>query len=197
VRLWKRVYAERRAVVLPLIVLLVANLAVLALVVFPLEQNVNGAHDTAFDSMTALEAAKKENQHAKIAKARKDDADVELAKFYAEILPKNDAEASDLTNFWLHRQAAANGLDFETGQWKREPLRESRLTRIEGTVLLRGTYANITKFLYDLETAEEFVVVEKVELGESGTVEAAGGGIIEISLDVATYFVTPPGEGDR
>jgi hypothetical protein len=63
--------------------------------------------------------------------------------------------------------------------------------------MLRGTYANITKFLYDLETAEEFVVVEKVELGESGTVESSSGGIIEISLDIATYFLTPAGDGDR
>jgi hypothetical protein len=197
VKLWKRVYAERRAVALPILVLLVANLGVLALVVFPLEQSVKGAHDAAYEATIALEAARKENADAKLAKARKDEADIELAKFYAEILPKSAAEASSLTDFWLHLQARRANLEFQTGQYTLAPIRESRLTKASGTIMLRGTYANITKFLYDLETAEEFVVVEKVELGESGTFESSSSGIIEISLDVATYFLTPAGEGDR
>ena len=38
--LWRRIYLERRAVVLPLVVLLVANVAALALAVFPLKRSV-------------------------------------------------------------------------------------------------------------------------------------------------------------
>ncbi|MEZ5319636.1 MAG: hypothetical protein R2752_19705 [Vicinamibacterales bacterium] len=195
--LWKRVYVERRAVVLPLIALLVANVAALALGVFPLRQSVANAQDEAYRATTGLEAARRDNQSARTARVRKDEADVELTKFYTDVLPKSPAEASYLTHLWLQLRARRYNLDFQTGLYKVEPLRESRLSKASGNVLLRGTYADIRRFLYDVETAQEFIVVEKVELGESGSLQDSAGGIVAVTLDVATYFVTPGGGGEK
>jgi Tfp pilus assembly protein PilO len=54
-----------------------------------------------------------------------------------------------------------------------------------------GRYANIRRFLYAVETASEFVVVEKVGLAQSTATEQGSNGALEVSLVVATYFVTP------
>ena len=85
--LWRRVYAERRAVVLPLLVALVANVAVLALGVFPLERSVAGAETAALDAKSDLANARREDMQAKTARTSMERGDVELKKFYAEILP--------------------------------------------------------------------------------------------------------------
>lgn len=195
--LWRRVFEERRQVMLPLLVLLVGNLVVLAFAVLPMRQAVSSATDAARAAQDGLEAARQAHEDAKVARSRKEEADTELRRFYTQILPRTAADASGLTDFWLHSQARRSNLEFQTGQYKLEPIRDSRLTKMSGKVLLRGTYANITRFLYDIETAEEFVVVEKVELGESGAVEASSSGVIEIALDVATYFVTPAARGGQ
>jgi Tfp pilus assembly protein PilO len=196
-QLWRRVFVERRSVVLPLLGLLVVNVAVLALVVLPLRRSVTAAEETSIQALADLGVATRDNQAAKLAKSRKEEADVELTKFYAEVLPKNQAEATNLIEFWLDRRARAASLEFRQSQLDVEPVRESRMVKASATVSLRGTYANITRFLYDVETADPFVIVEKVELGESSTLQGASEGIIEIDLDVATYFVGASAPGGR
>jgi Tfp pilus assembly protein PilO len=63
------------------------------------------------------------------------------------------------------------------------------LSRAFSRVTLEGRYPNIRRFLYDVEKAKEFIVVEKVELAEQGDQPAANG-LLEVSLVVATYFQT-------
>ena len=55
-------------------------------------------------------------------------------------------------------------LKYQGGQWDREEIRDSSLTKVTGQITLTGDYSNIRQFLYNLETAKEFVVAEKVEL---------------------------------
>ncbi|HET9370097.1 MAG TPA: hypothetical protein VFO19_07605 [Vicinamibacterales bacterium] len=192
--LWARVYAERRKTVLPLIALFVVNLGVLLLGVWPLKTSVANAKTEAFNQIAALADAKRANQQAHTARDRKNSADVELTTFYSEILPKSYAEASYVTRLFLHDVADRTQLQFQAGDYKPEPIRESRLWRFSGKVVLRGSYQNIRRFLYEVETAPEFVVIDKVELGESGSVQQqAGTGVIEIGLDVSTFFLPPAG----
>ena len=66
-----------------------------------------------------------------------------------------------------------------------EPVDESSLDRMSANVSLSGDYSNIRRFIYDLETAEEFFVVESVKLAPSSR---RGGGSLEVLLGVATYF---------
>ena len=186
--LWRRVYAERRAIVLPLAVALVANVAVLALGVFPLERSVAGAESAALEAKADLANARREDMQAKTARTSMERGDVELKKFYAEILPHDYGSAIDILNFSLGDAADDVNLKFQTGQWDREAIRDSSLTKVTGKITLTGDYANIRQFLYNLETATEFVVVEKVELTEANTVRATTA--LEVQLAVATYYLT-------
>ena len=73
-----------------------------------------------------------------------------------------------------------------------DAVRDSRLSRAFSTVTLVGRYANVRRFLYAVETATEFIVVERVGVEEATSPGASGN--LEVSLMVATYFLSPAGQ---
>jgi Type II secretion system (T2SS), protein M subtype b len=193
--LWRRVYQERRSVVLPLVVFLLANVGVYVLGVLPLGRSVESDRTAAFDALAGLGAARLVDTTAKNARARKEQADLELKKFYGDVLPTGASGAVNIVSFWLQQTAEAAGLQFKSNQTSQEPVKDSRLTRVASTVTLRGDYANVRRFLYAAETAPQFVVIEKVRLAEPANSDSATGGGLELVLDVSTYYVTPGGSG--
>jgi hypothetical protein len=186
-----RVFTERRRVVLPLLVFLALNVAVLALIVFPLQRSVASAESASAQAALSLQSARKLQKTVADEKAAKARADVELKKFYTEILPKDFAGARNLTNFWLGRIAEESRLTYRAGQYDSEEVRGSGLMKLTGEVTLVGDYADIRRFLYQVETAREFVIIERVALSQPGAVQ--GGAQLDLALSVVTYF--RPGAG--
>jgi Tfp pilus assembly protein PilO len=187
VSLVRRVFRERRAIVLPLTVFLLANVAVLALVVFPLERSVGGLKEGEVEALAARGQSLKLEGAAKAAQQSKDRAESELRKFYGQVLPADLQAASDLTYSWLDRVARESGVEFSRSTFKEDEIRESRLKRWTANAKLVGDYANVRKFLYAVETAEEFVIIEEVGLSQ---IEATrGGDLLELELSLATYFL--------
>jgi Tfp pilus assembly protein PilO len=192
-RLYARVYHERRRVVLPLLVLLVANLAVLALVIFPLQRRVSAAADAEFRALAQMENAKREDTDARMAQSRKQEVDVELARFYKEIMPRDLAAAQVLTQLWLATVARNNGVLFQQSTDRHAEVRDSRLTKVTSEATLSGTYRDIRRFLYAVESAPEFVIIEEVQLGDTGTsAQMNQKGELEIAIKASTYFVREP-----
>ena len=190
--LTKRIFVERRRVILPLIVFLLANVAGLGAVLW-LQRGEANAEIDRLQTDSELADARKLAMQAKDQKTRKDRADIELGKFYADILPKDFATAQNMTNFWLGRIAASSRLKYRGGTFDPAPVRDSRLTKFTGEVTLVGEYADIRRFLYEVETAEEFLIIEKVALSQPNS--AQGGGQLEVALSVATYFLSEPHVG--
>jgi hypothetical protein len=60
------------------------------------------------------------------------------------------------------------------------------LSKLTTTYTLTGEYRDVRKFIYSLETAPEFIVLENVGLQASG--EQAQGRGLAMTLDIATYF---------
>jgi len=189
VRLWRRVYEERRGVALPLLVFLVANVAILALAVFPLQRSVAGDESDALDARMKLSRALIDNRKAKEARSRKEEADQELKKFYADVLPVDYPSSERLMVFWVWSAARQSRVQPVSTQAVAQPLHDSRLQRVSCHVTLRGDYQDILHFLYLLETAQQFVIVEKVELAQQGTALNNPNGTLEVGLDVATYYL--------
>lgn len=183
----RRVFKERRALVLPLMVFLLANVAVLALGVFPLARSVAGLKEGEVEALAARGQALKLETAAKAALQSKDRAETELRQFYGQILPADVQAASQLTYSWLDRVARESGVEFARSTFKEDEMRESRLKRWTAKAKLVGDYANVRKFLYAVETAEEFVIIEEVGLSQ---IEATRGGeLLELELSLATYFL--------
>jgi Tfp pilus assembly protein PilO len=60
----------------------------------------------------------------------------------------------------------------------------SRLQKVTTTYALTGDYQDVRQFIYSLETAPEFMVLENVALSAPEDTERA----LTVQLDVATYF---------
>ena len=187
--LWRRIFEERKQVLLPLGIALVANIAVLMLAVLPLQTAVASADARAVGAMRELGDARRLDRQVTQARTGKVRADEELHKFYTEVLPRDFPTAQTTTNLWLTQAAEDAGLSFKGSHFDWDAIRDSALSRAFSRVTLEGRYPNIRRFLYDVEKAKEFIVVEKVELAEQGDQPAANG-LLEVSLVVATYFQT-------
>ena len=103
--LWRRIYLERRQVILPVVGFLVANIAVLILALLPLAKSVSDNQTEANESRAKLAMSQMANKNAKDARSRRDQAQQELGKFYSKVLPRNHDVAVSLLNFQV-RQAA-------------------------------------------------------------------------------------------
>ena len=187
--LWSRVYHERRAVVLPLLLLLVANLAVLALVIWPLQRSVRAAAEAEYHALTEMENAKREDREARMAQTRREEVDVDLGKFYKQILPTDLASAQVATQLWLASVARENGVRFQQSTDRHAEVRESKLTKVTSDATLSGTYQDIRRFLKAVESAPQFVIIEEVQLGDTSAGAQNPKGELEIGIKAATYFV--------
>ena len=184
--LWRRIYTERRAVVLPVLGLLVVTVGVLVLAVVPLRQSVAGYQDAAANAAQQLKSAQMLDAGAKAARTKKEQADQELQKFYAEILPTK-VSAWSAVNFSLQTAARESNLIYKANTYDEpESLKDSQLVRIKGHVTLIGDYASIRRFLYAIETSQEFVIINRVGLSQVS--QANSNGDLEVVLDVETYY---------
>jgi len=186
----RRVYGERRALVLPLLVLLVLNLAALLLGVLPLRRAVTTAREDASSAVIDRAAAVRQQASARSLVDRRQQVDIELATFYGDVLPANLNEARRLFQVWLYEIATDRDLQFTSSDSEFAELRDSRLVRVQSEVRLRGRYVDIRRFIRDVETGDDFVIVEGVQLGETGL--QTGDANLELLLNVATYFVPRP-----
>lgn len=186
--LWRRVLSERRGLVVPLLTALAANLALLALVVFPLQASVAGDEARASAVKVALADAERSERVATETRASKQRADEELKKFYSDVLPASHAGARDLLYQQIRTIGRDTGLDFSSSSYEPEAIDDSRLMRFRVDISLTGDYASIRKFLYEMETAQEFFIIQSVKLGQSARQEEPGGSL-EVVLQVATYYM--------
>jgi Tfp pilus assembly protein PilO len=192
--LWSRIYGERRAILLPLVAGLIGNVAILVLAVLPLGRSVDAAQAEVLQARGRLAQAKRQAQQLVAANDRRKHADEELRTFYGTILPRDFAHATRTTNLWLQQAARQAGLRFQASHFESKEVRESRLVRAQSTVTLLGRYPDIRRFLAAMETAPEFVVVEQVELAQTGNDAPTADSQLEIALAVATYFLAGPAQ---
>ncbi len=193
--LWRRVLTERRGLVVPLLAAVAINIAVLVLVVFPLQASVAGDEERATAAQTTLGEARRAERSANETRTSKLRADEELKTFYADVLPSSLAAARDLLFLQVRTLSRENGLDFSSSSYEPEEVENSALMRFRVDTTLTGDYANVRGFLYDLETSGGFFIVESVKLGQSS--REGGAGSLEVVLSVATYYSRHAGAASR
>lgn len=181
--LLRRIVAEHRRLVMPLAVALVVNVLVYVLLVSPLAARVANVAERELAAEQALAAARQEHGQAEGAQTGKARASAELATFYEDVLPQDLSGARRLT--YLRLAQLAREANLAIRRVSREPLveRGSTLTRLKIDMVLSGTYADMRSFIYQLETAPEFVVIDNVELAEG-----ADGGSLVVTVELSTYY---------
>src|SRR5688500_3938063 len=95
--LLRRIVREHRRVLVPLAVLLVANVIAYAVVVYPLQQRVANIEEREQAAARELAAAQEEHRQAAGTLGGKDRAAMELQRFYNDVLPGDFPAARGLT----------------------------------------------------------------------------------------------------
>jgi Tfp pilus assembly protein PilO len=188
--LMRRVLAEHRRVVLPLAVILGANVVLYAAGVYPLSQRVANIEERDRAAEQALAQAQREHAAARGALTGKERASVELATFYKDVLPAGIAGARNLTYLRLNQLAREAGLKLKDLNVALRPERNSALDRLEISLALEGGYDAIRAFNYQLDTAPEFVVIDDVSqadrVGDSSS--------HELSMRLSTFYAKTPAQ---
>ena len=184
---FSRIMAEKRRLILPLIVGVIANVVLYAVVVFPLGRQVSSAQDEARVQHEELYRAQADFKSAKATVTGKLQADTALQKFYKDVLPANAGVARKLTYTRLAQLAKQANVSLEHGNNAVKPEKGSQLSKLTTTYSLSGDYKDVRRFIYSLETAPEFIVLEKIGLSSSSG-EDAQKRALGMSLEIATYF---------
>jgi Tfp pilus assembly protein PilO len=180
----RRILVEKRRFIYPLAAVLVVNAALYAAVVYPLSLTVaNGERDANVESITRARAkAAYDEAHATV--VGKATADDELKKFYSAVLPPDQSAARRALFGTIEKLASSAGVKLGQETQDRDQQRDSELNKVTANVVLFGDYRNIRRFIYELETAPEFLVLENVALTQGREREQG----LTVTLRVATYF---------
>lgn len=184
----RRVLLEHRAWIWPLAVLLGVNVLALVVGILPMSRAVAASESRA--RAAAADAASAADELASAARARdgRDTATRELGIFHTEILPTNVVEAQRLMQLKLAQLARAHDVTFARSSANPEANRDSQLSRLRSSVDLVGRYPDVRRFLFELETARDFVIVDSIVLSEGDDASAP----LNLTLELSTYFKATP-----
>jgi Tfp pilus assembly protein PilO len=181
----RRILVEKRATIVPLVAAIVINVAVYAFVVYPLGVKSAGAATRAERAAATLKAAETDLAAARALVAGTSRADEELATFYGKVLPSDMSSARRLTDGALPDLARKANVRFAERHTEvdENAAKSSGLGRMTSHVLLQGEYENFRQFIYDLESAPEFVIIDDVELSQAET-----GKPLTLTVQLSTYY---------
>ena len=186
--LLQRILAEKRTLVTAVGVILVLDLGLYALAIFPWSNRVSQAETRTAAAEAQVEQARAAFASASSVSESKSNADSHLQRFYADVLPADLAGARLILSPFLDRLAAENDLVLERSSSLPEKERESLLARLRTTMVLAGEYEDIREFIYALETASEFILIEEVILSQGDEAEED----LVLTLGLSTYYRAGP-----
>jgi hypothetical protein len=180
----RRILEEKRGIIWPLVAALVLNIALMALVVYPLSRKVAGGEGQARAAAATLAGARQDYAAARATVSGKISADAELQKFYKDVLPPDVSGARRITFVKIDQLAQRANLRMYRRNYDTSQVRGSELGKLTVIATLSGEYRDIRRFIYALETAPEFLVLENVALSQGEDRER----VLNVTVQVATYY---------
>ena len=185
----ERIFREKRRLIVPLVVVVAINVIAYAVVVFPLGRQVAAAEQDRDYTREMLGRARQDFQTARATVTGKQQADLSLRQFYTDVLPPTASAAQRVTYLRLAQLARDANVRLERGSNAIDHVKNSGLSKLSTRYTLTGEYRDVRAFIYSLETAPEFVVLENVSL--SSDQQSQHG--LSVAIDVATYFRSTDG----
>ena len=182
--LLKRILVEKRSIVAPLVIALLANVGVYALVVYPLGVKSAGAADRAIAAELALKAAERDQVAARAFVTGKSHAEQELTTFYGKVLPADLSAARRMTYARLPALARKTNVKYEERRFEVDQApKTARLGHLRIRMVLQGEYEALRQFIYELETAPEFIIIDDVTLSQGEANKP-----LTLTLELSTYY---------
>jgi hypothetical protein len=185
---FRRIFDEKRRFVIPVAAGLALNVILLAAVVYPLTVRVRGAEDRAQAAEASLAAAQREDQAARGLVQGRDRTDTALQSFYQKVLPNSRSSARQITYLRLAQLAEEHHLRSSHRSADVGRNAQGTLQRLRFTMALEGSYDDVRRFIYQLESGTDFIVIDSVALAEG----ADPGGSLQLTLALSTYFQPDP-----
>ena len=180
----RRAFDEKRRLILPLAIAIVLNIVVVAAVVYPLGARVRTGEARALVAEQQLAAASRENTAARNVVQGKISTDTALKSFYGDVLPTTLASARNITYLHLEQLAEQHNLRSSGRRFEAEENPKGALRRLRISMALTGNYQDVRRFIYDLESGSDFIVIDSVSLAEGGET----GGQLQLTLELSTYY---------
>ncbi len=183
--LLRRILAERRTAVIALAAALALNVAAYVLAVRPLEVKSAGAADRSVAAARTLKAAEAEYESARALVAGKSRAEQELATFHSKVIPPDLSAARRMTYATLPALARKANVKYEQRRVDVDATQgsKSRLGHLQIRMVLQGDYDAVRRFIYELETAPQFVIIDGVTLTQNDPSKP-----LILTLELSTYY---------
>jgi hypothetical protein len=178
----RRIVAERRWAIVPLAVLAAANLGVYLFVVRPLAASTAGAADRATRAAASAASAAREEAAARALVTGAERAADKLRAFYEDVLPTDRSTARRMTYVPLADLAVRHQVRYDRrSQDFVEADEDQRLTRLQMQMELEGPYERVRRFIFDVESGREFLIIDDIVLRE------AEDDRVQLAIGVSTY----------
>ena len=186
--LLRRIVLEKRALITLVGLILAVDVLLYAFAVYPYSNRVSRAETRAVQAEAQLDLVRANYAAASQTSENKTNADSQLERFYTEVLPLDLAGARRISFPFLVKLAEETNLVLEQRRSVTEKARESLLARLQTTMVLAGAYEDIRQFIYEIETASEFILIEEVSLRQGDTSDEE----LVLTLGVSTYYWVGP-----
>jgi Tfp pilus assembly protein PilO len=180
----RRIFDDKRRLVIPVVACLALNVVLFAGVVYPLRARMQTMEARAQAADLELQAAQREASDARGLTQGRDRTDIVLKAFYGEVLPSSPAEARQATFLRLTQLAEQHDLEQSRRSTDPKQDKESSLSRVQISMMLRGNYENIRRFIHQVETGTDFIVIDSISLQQGDE----AGTSLTLALALSTYY---------
>jgi len=180
----RRIFAEKRVLIIPVALGVILNIAAYLFVVRPLAVKSAGVADRAIAAKQTLTLAERDLAAARALVTGTSRADEELATFYEQVLPADQNSARRVTYLSLYHLARKMNVKFLDRKTEVEtPKRDARVGRWKIRTELQGDYENLRQFIYALESAPEFVIIDDVTLSQNDAAKP-----LTLTIELSSYY---------
>jgi type II secretion system (T2SS) protein M len=183
--LLQRIISEKRALLVLLALGIVANIAAYLLIVYPLAAKSAGSVDRAQNAVRARKAAEQDLASARALVVGKTRAQEELATFFDKVLPPNQPAAIHVTYSPLSEIAKKANVRVVERRWDPDDTiaKTSPVGRLRIHMAMQGDYASVRQFIYDIERAPAFVIIDNLTLAQTDQAKP-----LLLTVELSSYY---------
>jgi Tfp pilus assembly protein PilO len=183
----RRAFDENRRLIVPVLAALALNVVLSAGAVYPLRVRAHNAEQRQQAAARELASAQSDDAAARGLVLGKDKTGAALEAFYKDVLPGSLSTARQSTFLRLAQLAEQHHLRLGRRAFKTEEdvnQQHGSLRRFSGTMALEGDYENMRRFIYQLESGPDFIVIDSVALSQGSD----PGSALQLTLTLSTYY---------
>jgi hypothetical protein len=151
-------------------------------------RRAEGAADRAAKAAAEVQAGEREQAAARALVGGRARAQESLATFFDKVLPQDFIAARSITYARPPELAKKANIRYEAGRFAiDDSIKSGRVGRLHTNIVLQGDYDNLRRFIFDLESSPEFIIIDGVTLAQPEADKP-----LAFNLELSTYYRTKP-----